>query len=43
LTTGPVRDAAGNLVATFTSIWRRSETGDWQIVFDRGNDVCAEP
>jgi ketosteroid isomerase-like protein len=43
LSTGPVRDGEGRLIATFTSIWRRDESGGWSIVFDRGCDVCAEP
>lgn len=40
LSSGPVHDAAGNLVATFTSIWRREAPNTWRIVFDKGNDVC---
>lgn len=40
LSTGPVRDASGNLVATFTSIWRQEEPGVWRIVFDKGNLAC---
>jgi ketosteroid isomerase-like protein len=43
LSTGPVRDAQGRIVATFTSIWRRDESGAWKIVFDRGCDACAAP
>jgi len=39
LSSGPVRDPSGNLVGTFTSIWRR-EDGRWRIVFDKGNPVC---
>ena len=38
LSTGPVRDPDGNQVATFTSIWRRTSTGDWEIVFDFGSE-----
>ena len=41
LSTGPVRDPAGNVVATFTSIWRR-EAGRWRIVFDKGNEACPK-
>jgi ketosteroid isomerase-like protein len=41
LSSGPVRDPSGNLVATFTSIWRL-EAGGWRIVFDKGNDVCPK-
>jgi ketosteroid isomerase-like protein len=40
LSTGPVRDATGKLVATFTSIWRLESPATWRIVFDKGNDVC---
>jgi ketosteroid isomerase-like protein len=41
LSTGPVLDANGKLIATFTSIWRREANGQWRIIFDKGNDVCA--
>jgi ketosteroid isomerase-like protein len=40
LSTGPVRDADGKLIATFTSIWRLEAPATWRIVFDKGNDVC---
>ena len=40
LSTGPVRDATGKLVATFTSIWRLESPGVWRVVFDKGSDVC---
>ena len=40
LSTGPVRNAEGKLVATFTSIWRQEQPGIWRIIFDKGNDVC---
>ena len=40
LSTGPVRDPDGKLIATFTSIWRREAPGVWRIVFDRGNEAC---
>jgi ketosteroid isomerase-like protein len=40
LSTGPVRDSEGKLVATFNSIWQRDPDGGWHIVFDKGNDVC---
>lgn len=40
ISSGPVLDAAGNMVATFTSIWRRERTGPWRIVFDKGAKAC---
>jgi ketosteroid isomerase-like protein len=40
LSSGPVRDPQGKLIATFTSIWRLEAPGVWRIVFDKGNDVC---
>lgn len=41
LSSGPVRNMAGDLVARFTSIWRRDSDGAWRVVFDKGCDVCA--
>jgi len=41
LSSGPVRNAGGDLVARFTSIWRREADGTWRVVFDKGCDVCA--
>ncbi len=43
LSSGPVRDPAGKLIGTFTSIWRLEPPGKWRIVFDKGNKVCEEP
>ena len=40
LSSGPVRNPQGKLVATFTSIWRLEAPGTWRIIFDKGNDVC---
>ena len=40
LSTGPVRDADGKQIATFSSIWRQDAPGVWHIVFDRGSAVC---
>jgi len=40
LSTGPVTNAAGENVAMFSSIWRREPSGQWQIIFDKGSDVC---
>ena len=41
LTTGPVRDPEGKVIATFTSIWRREGPEAWRIVFDKGDEVCG--
>ncbi|MDE2428630.1 MAG: nuclear transport factor 2 family protein [Burkholderiales bacterium] len=41
LSSGPVWNAEGKLIATFTSIWRMDSPGVWHIIFDKGNDVCA--
>jgi ketosteroid isomerase-like protein len=40
LSTGPVTDAAGKRVGTYTSIWRREKSGKWLIIFDRGCQYC---
>lgn len=40
LSTGPVHDPDGKLIATFNSIWRREPGGAWRIVFDKGSEVC---
>lgn len=33
---GPVRDASGQLIARFNSVWRQEAPGVWRIVFDKG-------
>jgi ketosteroid isomerase-like protein len=43
LSTGPVRDPAGRVVARFSSIWRLESPGLWRVVFDQGADVCERP
>jgi ketosteroid isomerase-like protein len=40
ISSGPVRDSKGALIATFTSIWRLEDTGKWRIIFDKGNRAC---
>jgi ketosteroid isomerase-like protein len=40
LSTGPVSDPDGKLVAKFTSIWRLEASGEWRIIFDKGNRAC---
>jgi len=41
LSSGPVRDASGKRIATFSSIWRQESPGVWRIIFDSGCEVCA--
>jgi ketosteroid isomerase-like protein len=36
LSTGPVRDAAGKVIARFNSVWRQEAPGQWRVVFDKG-------
>jgi ketosteroid isomerase-like protein len=40
LSTGPVHDAEGKLIGTFSSIWRQDAPGVWHIVFDKGSPAC---
>jgi ketosteroid isomerase-like protein len=40
LSTGPVVNASGKRVGTYTSIWRRESSGEWRIIFDRGCPAC---
>ena len=42
ISSGPVKNARGELIATFTSVWRRDASGQWRIIFDKGNDVCEK-
>lgn len=42
LSTGPVHDPDGSLMATFTSIWWQEAPGRWRIVFDKGNPVGGD-
>lgn len=37
LSSGPVRNPAGKVVARFNSIWRRDTSGRWLVVFDKGS------
>lgn len=41
LSSGPVRDPEGRVIATFNSMWRLEAPGKWRIVFDKGTPVCA--
>jgi len=40
LSSGPVRNPAGERVGTFNSTWRREADGRWRIVFDKGCPPC---
>jgi len=42
LSSGPVSDRGGKLIATFTSIWRLDASGNWRIIFDKGNRACGD-
>jgi ketosteroid isomerase-like protein len=37
LSTGPVRNPKGEVVARFNSIWQRQADGRWLVVFDKGS------
>jgi ketosteroid isomerase-like protein len=37
LTSGPVKNAVGEEVGRFNSIWRKEADGVWRVVFDRGS------
>lgn len=45
LSTGPVRNRQGQVVARFNSIWRRQPDGRWLVLFDKGSppDAPAAP
>ena len=43
LSSGPVRDPNGKLVARFNSVWRQEAPGVWRIILDMGNDACDCP
>lgn len=43
LSTGPVRDPAGQVVARFNSIWRQEAPGVWRVVFDKGQPPDPPP
>lgn len=43
LSTGPVRDPGGKVIARFQSIWRLEAPGVWRIVFDKGGPPSPGP
>lgn len=40
ISSGPVHNPEGKLIASFTSIWRLEAPGKWRIVFDKGSGAC---
>jgi len=42
LTSGPVRDPDGKVIARFNSIWRLEAPGKWRIIFDKGSPIAKE-
>lgn len=43
LSTGPVRDPSGKVVARFNSIWRLEAPKVWRVVFDKGSPPSPGP
>lgn len=43
MSTGPVRDPAGKVVARFNSIWRLEAGNVWRVVFDKGSPPSPGP
>lgn len=43
LSTGPVRDPQGQVIARFNSIWMRAADGRWLVVFDKGSPPDPAP
>jgi ketosteroid isomerase-like protein len=43
LSTGPVRNPQGDIMARFQSVWRREEDGQWRVVFDKGGPPSPGP
>lgn len=40
LSSGPVRNPAGERVGTFNSVWRLEPDGRWRVIFDKGCPPC---
>jgi ketosteroid isomerase-like protein len=41
ISSGPVHDENGKLIARFSSIWRQEQPGVWRIIFDKGDSAGA--
>jgi ketosteroid isomerase-like protein len=42
ISSGPVYNASGTRTATFNSVWRLDDSGEWRIVFDKGSKACGD-
>ena len=40
ITSGPVRNANGEVTGRFNSVWRLESDGQWRVVFDKGCRGC---
>jgi len=40
ITSGPVRNARGDVTGRFNSVWRLEADGQWRVVFDKGCRAC---
>ena len=43
LSTGPVRNPQGQVIARFNSIWMRGADGRWLVIFDKGSPPDPVP
>ena len=43
LSTGPVRNPQGQVIARYNSIWQRMADGRWLVVFDKGSPADPAP
>lgn len=43
ISTGPVRDASGKVIARFNSIWRLESANTWRVIFDKGSPPSPGP
>ena len=40
ISSGSVRNPDGKVIARFSSIWRLTAAHTWEIVFDKGSEIC---
>ena len=43
LSTGPVRDPTGKVIARFNTVWRLESPNGWKVVFDKGSPASPGP